>query len=127
MDSKEERQHKLQLATGLAGRPQLPSRPIRETAEWMAAEVKRCGRLDHHEAANAIRMRLPGFLEVIWGKKALVYVAQERDDRDGSMREVYRFCPEVLEAFKELTGKTVKWGKQNRYWIAVKPKHARRA
>jgi hypothetical protein len=123
MDSKEERQHKLQLATGLARRHNpLTSRLIRETAEWMATEVKRCGRLDHHQAANAIRQRSP--YHELFGGRALTYVTQERDDRDGSIREVYRFGPAVLEAFKELTGKTVKWGKQNRYWIAVKPKHA---
>jgi hypothetical protein len=75
MDSKEERQHKLQLATGLArGHNPLRSRLIRETAEWMATEVKRCGRLDHHQAANAIRQRSP--YHELFGGRALTYVTQ---------------------------------------------------
>jgi hypothetical protein len=89
---------------------------IRETAEWMAAEVKDRGILDHHEAANAIRRR--GHYE----ESELIREARERNDRDGSIREVYRFCPPVLQAFRELTGNTVRWGKRDRYWVQVKPK-----
>ena len=98
------------------------TRVINEIAEWMAAEVKRREILNHHEAANAVRGRLP-YLEVIGGR-GLILVDQERNERNGSIREVYRFGPPVLQAFRELTGKTVKWGKNDRYWVAVKPKQA---
>jgi hypothetical protein len=96
------------------------TKEINEIAEWMAAEVKRRGKLDHHEAANAIRMRSP-YLDVTGGR-GLILANQERNDRNDSIREVYRFGPPVLQAFRELTGKTVRWGKNDRYWVVVKPK-----
>jgi hypothetical protein len=43
------------------------TKKINEIAEWMAAEVKGRGKLDHHEAANAIRMRSP-YLDVTGGE-----------------------------------------------------------
>jgi len=93
---------------------------INETVEWMATEVTRRTRLDHHKAAKAIFERL-GLRALMGG---LILVTQERHDGNGSIREVCRFRPPVLQAFRELTGKTVKWGKNGRYWIAVKPKQA---
>jgi hypothetical protein len=84
---------------------------VNETVEWMVTEVKRRRRLDHHEAAEAILERVG--LQASTGR--LIMVVQEHDDRDGSIREVYRFTPSVLQAFRELTGKTVKWGKHDRY------------
>jgi hypothetical protein len=86
---------------------------INEIAEWMAAEVKDRGKLDHHEAANAIRKRRPHDV-MLW---KLIVEARERNDRDGSIREVCRFSPPVLEAFRKLTGNTVRWGKKDRYWV----------
>jgi hypothetical protein len=125
MDLKEkgrEQKHRhLELIMDLARRHNSArTRVINEIAEWMAAEVRRHGKLDHHEAANAIRGRSP-YLEVIGGR-GLILTDQERNDRNGSIREVYRFGPPVLQAFRELTGKTVRWGKNERYWVAVKPK-----
>jgi hypothetical protein len=96
------------------------ARLINEIAEWMAAEVKDRGKLDHHEAANAIRQR-PRYYDVMVGLSKQVIETQERDDRDGSIREVCRFSPPVLEKFRELTGNTVRWGKKDRYWV-FKPK-----
>ncbi len=129
MDPKEkglEHKHRQQVIIDLARRNNSArTRVINEIAEWMAAEVKRRGILDHHEAANAIRGRLP-YLEVTGGR-GLVLVDRERNDGDGSIREVYRFGPPVLQAFRELTGRTVRSGKNDRYWVAVKPKQARRA
>jgi hypothetical protein len=93
------------------------TRLITEIAEWMAAEVKDRGKLDHHEAANAIRQRR--YNDVMPWK--LIIETQERNDRDGSIREVCRFSPPVLERFRELTRNTVKWGKKGRYWV-FKPK-----
>jgi len=93
---------------------------INETVEWMATEVTRCTVLDHHKAAKAILERL-GFRAVMGG---LILVTQERHDGNGSIREVCRFSPPVLQAFREMTGKTVRWGKNDRYWVAVKPKQA---
>jgi hypothetical protein len=90
------------------------TRLINDIAEWMAAEVKDRGKLDHHEAANAIRKR--GHLE-----STLIIEAQELIYRDASFRKVYRFSPPVLEKFRELTGNTVRWGKKDRYWV-FKPK-----
>lgn len=52
----------------------------------------------------------------------LIIEVQERNDRDGSIREVYRFIPPLLEKFRGLTGNTVRWGKKDRYWVVVKPK-----
>lgn len=131
MGAKEnEREHKyehLQLVIDLARRHKsADTRKVYEIAEWMAAEVKRRGMLHHHEAADAVRKRMSPYLELI-RPKGLISREQERDDRNGSIREVYRFGPAVLDAFKELTGKTVRWGKNDRYWVAVKPKQARRA
>jgi hypothetical protein len=64
-----------------------------EAIEWMVMEVKRRRRLNHHEAAEAILERL--------GPPAtrglLIMVVNEHDDRDGSIREVYRFTPSVLQ------------------------------
>jgi hypothetical protein len=90
---------------------------INEIAEWMAAGVKDSGKLDHHEAANFIRQRRRD--EVM--KWKLIVETQERDDRDGSIREICQFSPPVLDKFRELTGKTVRWGKKDRYWV-FKPK-----
>lgn len=113
-----EREFKLRLAMLAARKNETTKiKLISEIVGWMAAEVARRGKLNHHEAANEMRQRSP--YEVIGGI-GLIHIVQERDDRDGSIREVYRFGPAVLEAFKELTGKTVKWGKQNRYWIAIR-------
>jgi hypothetical protein len=94
------------------------TRAVDGVAEWMAAQVRNRGKLDHHEAANAIRDGRP--IEVMLWK--LIVGAQERNDRDGSIREVYRFSPPVLEKFRMLTGNAVRWGKKDRYWVAVKPK-----
>jgi hypothetical protein len=91
------------------------TRVITEIAEWMAAKVKDRGKLDHHEAANFIR-QWRGY-----DSTKLIIEARERDDRDGSIREICRFSPPVLEKFRELTGKTVRWGKKDRYWV-FKPK-----
>jgi hypothetical protein len=91
---------------------------INETIEWMAMEVKRHKVLNHHEAAKTILDRLG--VGALWD--GLVLVTQERDDRNGSIRELYRFGPAVLEAFRQLTGKTVRWGKRNRNWYAVRLK-----
>jgi hypothetical protein len=110
----------LQAAFNLAQKHKAAeTRLINEIAEWIAAEVKDRGKLDHHEAANAIRQRR--YYEGMLGSK-LIIEARERDDRDGSIRAVYRFSPPVLEAFGKLTGNTVKWGKKDRYWVVVKPK-----
>ena len=84
------------------------TRLINEIAEWMAAGVKDRGKLDHHEAANFIRRRRRD--EVM--KWNLIVETQERDDRDGSIREICQFSPLVLDKFGELTGKTVRWGEK---------------
>jgi hypothetical protein len=96
---------------------------VDEIIEWMETQVKRRKVLNHHEAAKTILERL-GNRAVL---EELVLTAEEHDDRDGSTREVYRFGPAVLDAFRERTGKTVNWGKQNRNWFAAKPKLKRRA
>jgi hypothetical protein len=96
---------------------------INETVEWLATEVKRRGALKHHDAAEAIIERL-GLQAAMGG---LVLMTRERDDGDGSIREVYRFSPPVLQALRKRTGKTVRWGKHDRYWVAVGPKQARSA
>jgi hypothetical protein len=79
-----------------------------ETIEWMVEEVKRRRHLNHHEAAEALLERL--------GPQAttglLIMVVNEHDDRDGSILEAYRFTPSVLQAFRERTGNTVRWGKK---------------
>jgi len=108
---------------GADTKPNADIKLVNETVEWMATEVKRRTSLNHHEAAKATLNRL-GFQAVMGG---LILVAQERHDGKGSIREVYRFSLPVLQAFLELTGKTVRWGKDDRYWVAVKPKQARRA
>jgi hypothetical protein len=95
------------------------SSDIDELAEWIAAEVKKRGILDHHEAANTILQRRGGLCLIPF---RLVIQARERNDLDGSVREVYRFSAPVLEAFRKMSGKTVRWGKEDRYWVAVKPK-----
>jgi hypothetical protein len=96
---------------------------INEIAEWMAAEVKRRKKLDHSEAANEIRQRLQNPLDALAiDRLKLIVGTQERNDRDGSIRQVYRLGPPVLRAFRELTRKTVRWGKNDRYWVAVKQK-----
>jgi hypothetical protein len=123
MDQKEEemehRSRHMGLIIDLARRNKLArAKVINEIAEWMAAEVKLHGKLDHHDAASAIRRRLP-YLEMIGGR-GLILVEQEHHDRTGAVREVLRFGSPVLEAFRDLTGKSVRWGKANRYWIAVK-------
>jgi hypothetical protein len=119
MDPNEKR--RLELAIMAARRSS--DKLIAEIVEWLAAEVKRRGTLNHHEAAKAVRERSP-YLKVIRG---FISVDQERNDSDGSTREVYRFGPRVLKAFGGLTGKTVRWGKNDRYWVAVKPRQTRRA
>jgi hypothetical protein len=95
-------------------------RPLRQRMQvvFQEAEVKDRGKLDHHDAANAIRQRHR--YDVMALSKPVIET-QERDDRDGSIREVCRFSPPVLEKFRELTGNTVKWGKKDRYWV-FKPK-----
>ena len=93
------------------------TRSIDETAEWMAAEVKDRGKLEHHEAANDIRQRR--HYEMM--RFNLIIKVRERNDRDGSIREICQFSPLVLDKFRELTGKTVRWGKKDRYWV-FKPK-----
>ena len=102
-------------------KPIADAKLIDEIVEWMATEVKRRNALNHHEAAKTILERLGN--RAVW--EELILTAEERDDHDGSMREVYRFGPVVLEAFAKLTGKTVNWGKQNRNWFAAKPKQRR--
>ena len=102
-------------------KPIADAKLIDEIVEWMATEVKRGKVLNHHEAAKTILERLGN--RAVW--EELILTAEERDDHDGSMREVYRFGPVVLEAFAKLTGKTVNWGKQNRNWFAAKPKQRR--
>jgi hypothetical protein len=102
---------------------------INEIAEWMAVEVKRRKKLDHNEAANEIRQRLQNagpLDELAMDRLKLIVVTQERNDHDGSIREVYRLGPPILRAFRELTGKTVRWGKNDRYWVAVKQKSPHR-
>jgi hypothetical protein len=88
-----------------------------ETVEWMAKEVRHRKVLDHHEAAKATLEKL-GLQAVMGG-----LVLRAHHDGNGSSREVYRFSPRVLQAFRELTRKTVRWGKKDRYWVTVKPKH----
>jgi hypothetical protein len=95
---------------------------MNEIIEWMATEVKRHEVLNHHKAAKTILERLG--VEALW--RGVIVLAQEHDDCNGSIREVYRFSPAVLEAFRQLTGKTVRWGKWNRNWYA-KPKQRRTA
>jgi hypothetical protein len=113
-----EKERELQLAL-IAARPYIAAkaRLTNEIAEWMAAQVRDRGKLDHHEAANAVRRRAPHDV-MLWNP---IIEAQERNDRDGSIREVYRFSPSVLEKFRALTGNTVRWGKKDRYWV-FKPK-----
>ena len=103
-------------------KPIADAKLINEIVEWLATEVQCRKVLNHHEAAKTILERLGS--GAAWNE--LILMAQERDERDGSMREVYRFGPAVLQAFRELTGKTVNWGKQNCNWFAVKAKQERR-
>ena len=114
----------LQVAVDLAQKRRASdTKLINEIAGWMAVEVKRREKLDHNEAANEIRQRLQNPLDALAIERLkLIVVTQERNDRDGSIREVYRMGPPVLRAFRELTGKTVRWGKNDRYWVAVKQK-----
>jgi hypothetical protein len=94
---------------------------INEAVEWLATEVKRRPVLKHHDAVKAV-------VETLGPQaKMLALMTQERDDRDGSMRWVYRFTPPVLQAFRKRTGKAVRWGKHGRYWMADGPKQARSA
>jgi hypothetical protein len=101
-------------------KPIVDTKLIDEIVEWMATEVKHHKVLDHHEAAKAIFGRL-GLQAAMGG---VILVAQEGNDRNGSIEEVYRFSAPVLHAFRKLTGKMVRWGKNDRYWVAVKPEQA---
>jgi hypothetical protein len=103
--------------------PIVDTQLIDEIVEWMATEVERRKVLDHDEAAKIILER--SGVRAVWG--GVVLVAQESNTSNGSIEEVYRFSAPVLHAFRKLTGKTVRWGKDNRYWVAVKPKRTRSA
>ena len=67
------------------------TRLINDIAEWMAAEVKDRGKLDHHEAANAIRQRRGYEVMLEWN---LIIEERERNDRDGFARfiDLVRQC-----------------------------------
>jgi hypothetical protein len=129
MDPKRERELKFmqsQLAVDYAKRRDAPDQTLtNEIVQWLAAEVIRRGVLDHNEAAQSIHEN-PRYRDLRL-RRRIILLAEERDSRDGSIRKVFRFSPHVLHAFGELAGKTVRWGKDDRYWVAVRPKKKRRA
>jgi hypothetical protein len=98
----------------------IDSKLIDMIVEWLAAEVKCRGVLDHHRAAKATLER-HRFQEVLL-MGGLILEALERNDGNDTIERVYRFSEPVLDAFRKLTGKTVRWGKRNRYWVAVEEK-----
>jgi hypothetical protein len=104
-------------------KPIVDTKLIDATVEWMATEVERHKVLHHDKAAKAWFERL-GFQAALGG---LILVASERNDRNDTIEEVYRFSEPVLCAFRKLTGKTVRWGKNDRYWVAVTAKQGRKA
>jgi hypothetical protein len=98
-----------------------PSRKERrlfnEVARWLAAEVERTGYVEHAAAVWQACGRFGNRLVINCGQDVWVEVSRGKFEQRGRPY----FHPEVLKAFKQLTGNSVIAEKNDRAWRKRKP------
>ena len=81
---------------------------VRAIAELMLREIERAGYLNHH-----------AFALTIWEMREFGpwYCRPDKAyDKRGRCHRVHRLSPDILKAFKRLSGNRVVWEKDNRAW-----------
>ncbi len=104
--------------------PLAPDAPVDAIARWLAREIELRGHVQHQTAVYGVLSRFgPEF----------IYTETVRDERGGdpalrdwlfflqlAIRQRHLLHPEILRAFKKLTGNNINWGKDCREWRLVK-------